>query len=86
MNHFASADFWLHYRKLPAEVQVLADKNFELMKQDPRHASIRLKRAGVFWTARVGLHYRALAKDREEGLVWVWIGHHSEYDRILRTE
>ena len=83
MNHFASPDFWFHYRQLPPEIRDLADKNFELLKQNPRHPSLRLKKAGVFYSARVGLHYRVLAKERSEGLVWFWIGHHSEYDRLL---
>lgn len=83
MNHFATADFWYHYRRLPPEIRSLADKNFELLKQDSSHPSLRLKKVGSFWSARVGLHYRALARDRAEGLVWFWIGHHSDYDQIL---
>jgi hypothetical protein len=43
MNHFATSEFWHHYRRLPPEVQRLADKNFDLLKQDPRHPSLRLK-------------------------------------------
>lgn len=83
MNHFASPDFWFHYRQLPPEIRDLADKNFELLKQNLRHPSLRLKKVGIFYSARVGLHYRVLAKERSEGLVWFWIGHHSEYDRLL---
>lgn len=83
MNHFASPDFWFHYRQLPPEIRELADKNFELLKQNLRHPSLRLKKVGIFYSARVGLHYRVLAKERSEGLVWFWIGHHSEYDRLL---
>ena len=83
MNHFASPDFWFLYRQLPPEIRDLADKNFELLKQNLRHPSLRLKKVGIFYSARVGLHYRVLAKDRSEGLVWFWIGHHSEYDRLL---
>ena len=83
MNHFASPDFWFHYRQLPPEIRDLADKNFEFLKQNLRHPSLRLKKVGVFYSARVGLHYRVLAKERSEGLVWFWIGHHSEYDRLL---
>lgn len=83
MNHFASPDFWFHYRQLPPEIRDLADKNFELLKQDLRHPSLRLKKIGIFYSARVGVHYRVLAKERSEGLVWFWIGHHSEYDRLL---
>ncbi|MFM8655704.1 MAG: type II toxin-antitoxin system RelE family toxin [Chthoniobacterales bacterium] len=83
MSHFASPDFWFHYRQLPPEIRDLADKNFELLKQNLRHPSLRLKKVGIFYSARVGLHYRVLAKERSEGLVWFWIGHHSEYDRLL---
>ena len=83
MNHFASPDFWFHYRQLPPEIRDLADKNFELLKQNLRHPSLRLKKVGFFYSARVGLHYRVLAKERSEGLVWFWIGHHSDYDRLL---
>jgi hypothetical protein len=83
VNHFASPDFWFHYRQLPPEIRDLADKNFELLKQNLRHPSLRLKKVGIFYSARVGLHYRVLAKERSEGLVWFWIGHHSEYDQLL---
>ena len=85
MNHFASTDFWRFYRLLPDEVRELADKNFALLKQDSSHPSLRFKKVGEFWSARVGLRYRALARERTDGLVWFWIGHHHEYDRWLNT-
>ncbi len=84
MRHFASPEFWFHYRALPEEIQRLADKNFAILKQSPQHPSLRFKKVGVFWSSRVGLHYRALAKERSEGLVWFWIGSHEEYDQLLR--
>ena len=84
MNHFATPVFWHCYHLLPKEVRELADKNFALLKQDPHHPSLRLKKVGTFWSARVGLHYRVLAWDRSEGLVWFWIGHHREYDDLLK--
>ena len=83
MTHFTTPEFWGHFNQLPGAVQRLAKKDFELLKQNPRHPSLRLKKAGNFWTARVGIHYRAVAKERTEGLNWFWIGHHSEYDRLL---
>ncbi|MCI0492009.1 MAG: hypothetical protein L0Z07_03625 [Planctomycetes bacterium] len=84
MKHFATHDFWARYRQLPAEIQELADRNFVLLQQNPQHPSLRLKKIGVYWSARVGLHYRVLAKERTEGLVWFWIGHHNVYDQLLR--
>lgn len=84
MNHFATPDFWYCYRQLPEDVRAVADKNFALLRQDPRHPSLRLKKVGAFWSARVSLRYRALARDREEGLVWFWIGCHTDYERLLK--
>lgn len=86
MKHFASPDFWYHHRRLPDAVRDLADKNFQILKENPRHSSVRLKKIGIFWTARVGLHYRAIAKERSEGLIWIWVGHHSSYDQILKSQ
>lgn len=84
MKHFATPEFWAHYRRLPDEVRQLADKNFALLRQSSQHPSLRLKKVGIYWSARVGLHYRALAKERTEGLVWFWIGHHTEYEQVLK--
>lgn len=84
MKHFATPEFWARYRRLPATIQQLADKNFALLQQDPQHPSLRLKKTSIYWSARVGLHYRVLAKERAEGLVWFWIGHHNEYDQLLK--
>ena len=83
MKHFATPDFWFHYRLLPQTIQDLADKNFCFLKENPRHPSLRLKKAGEFWSVRVGLGHRALGKDREEGIVWFWIGTHAEYDQLI---
>ena len=86
LNHFADQDFCFHYRQLPEDIRELADKNFALIKTDPRHSSVRLKKVGVLYSARVGFHYRALAKERADGLQWFWIGHHSTYDQLLKSQ
>ena len=83
MKHRASIKFWQYYDQLPDEVRKLADANFVLLKNDPRHPSLHLKNVGHFWSARIGLHYRALAVAQGEDWVWFWIGHHSEYDKLL---
>ncbi len=58
------------------------DKGYELLKRDPRHPSLHFKKLGKFWSARVGMHHRALAVEVEDGFLWVWIGTHAEYDRL----
>jgi hypothetical protein len=84
VKHFTSPDFWFHYRLLPLSIQELADKNFRILKENPRHPSLRLKKVGSLWSARVGISYRALGKDRSEGVVWFWIGTHAEYDMLIK--
>jgi hypothetical protein len=85
LNHFATPGFWFHYRQLLPEIRHLADKNFALLRTNSRHPSLRFKKIGVYWTARVGLHYRALAKERDDGLVWFWIGAHDQYEELITT-
>jgi hypothetical protein len=38
---------------------------------------------GKVWSVRVGIHHRALAIEVEDGFLWVWIGLHSEYDKLI---
>jgi hypothetical protein len=83
LNHHTTPAFWACYRDLPAEVQSLADTCFELANENPKHPSIHLKKVGRFWSARVGVHYRALAVEAPEVLVWFWIGPHREYEKIV---
>ena len=83
MKHLASPRFWSLYRALPEEVRGIADKNFELLKSNPRHPSLRFKRVGKLWAIRVGEHYRALGEDIEGGIYWIWIGTHANYDKII---
>jgi hypothetical protein len=83
VTHFAAPSFWAAYDLLPLSVRKLADKNFELLKQNPRHPSLRLKKVGRYWSVRVGRNFRAVARERAEGLLWFWIGPHDEYDRLI---
>jgi hypothetical protein len=71
------------YDSLPEEVRALADKNYLLLKSNTKHPSLHFKRLGDLWSVRIGGHYRALGNDVDDGIVWIWIGTHSEYDRIV---
>ena len=86
MRHFALPRFWQHYRQLPKEVRDLADKSFAVLQADPQHSSLHFKRVGrrkQLWSVRVGIHYRALASEKPEGIVWFWMGTHGDYDKLL---
>ena len=85
MTHHTSADFWDCYKELPEEIQRVADANYEMLRANSRHPSLHFKRVGRLWSVRVGIDYRALAVDGDDGLVWFWIGSHAEYDRIIQS-
>ena len=85
MNHSASPSFWQCYKVLPADVRELADKNFALLRDDPSHPSLHFKKVGRYRSARVGLRHRALAVEVDGGLLWIWIGDHAEYERMLNN-
>ena len=44
MKHRTSRKFWQFYEQLSAEVQELADKNYELLKGDPYHPALHFKK------------------------------------------
>lgn len=84
MTNHASGRFWKAYAALPADVRRLAKRNYTTFRRDPNHPSLRFKKVDKFWSVRVGRSHRALAIEVEDGLLWIWIGPHSEYDAILR--
>jgi hypothetical protein len=67
VKHFASPAFWEAYSKLPANIRELTDKNYVLLKENPQHPSLHFKRVGRVWSVRIGLRYRALATEVEDG-------------------
>jgi hypothetical protein len=84
VNHYTSPSFWVAYASLPKSIQSLADQYYAMLKANPRHPSLQLKKVGRYWAVRVGLHYRALAVEVDDGLLWFWIGSHAEYDRLIK--
>ena len=83
MKHRASAKFWRFFEELPADIQELADGSFLSLKRGSPNPSLHFKKVGRFRSARVGIHYRAVAVQEGADLVWFWIGRHDEYERII---
>ncbi len=83
--HRTTDRFWKCFEKLPEPVQELAKRSFELLKADPRHPSLHFKKIGKLWSVRAGLDYRALAVEDDESFIWVWIGSHDEYERMIKV-
>ena len=86
MKHYASPDFWELFYRLPDDIQLLAKKNYELLKQNPRYPSLHFKKVkSHYWSVRVSADYRALAiQDTPNEFDWIWIGTHAQYNRLIR--
>jgi len=82
--HRTTDRFWKCLGKLPEPVKKISRKNFELLKADPSHPSLYFKKVGKFWSVRIGANYRALAIEDGEDFIWVWIGTHDEYERMIK--
>jgi hypothetical protein len=79
--------FWSCYDALPGEIQRAADAAYAQWKRNPLHRSLRFKKLeghANLWSARVSRQYRSLALRRGDEVTWVWIGHHTEYERLIR--
>ena len=65
-------------------MQRTADKNYQLLADDPYHPSLHFKKIRDLWSVRVGRSYRALATEQDRDYLWFWIGTHADYDRLIK--
>lgn len=84
--HRTTERFWRCFDHLPEYIQKTAKNNFELLKTNPSHPSLHFKKVGGVWSVRAWMNYRALAVGDDTDFIWVWIGNHDEYERILKKE
>lgn len=86
MNSVASARFWKLYEALPEEIRRRADRAYELWQINPQASGLFFKRVGKqhpVFSVRIGRGYRALGLLEGDTMVWFWIGHHDDYERLL---
>jgi mRNA-degrading endonuclease RelE of RelBE toxin-antitoxin system len=80
-SHATAPRFWRGYDDLPWKIRQQADKQFALLKDNPRHPSVQFRKLGEkggleLWSARVTDNYRALAIKRpgiSSGFGWAII-------------
>jgi len=74
------------FSRLLAEVRLHARRAFRLWQKDPTHPSLRFKRIHAtmpIFAVRIGIHWRVVGVQREDRMVWFWIGSHSDYDSLV---
>jgi len=71
---------------LPEEIRQHARRAYRKFKQDPWHPSLRFQQVHPslpYYSVRITKGYRAVGKRDEEGMLWFWVGAHSDYDKLL---
>lgn len=72
---------------LPAAIQSIALRAYEMWCQNPQHPGLDFKcvsRRERIYSVRIGIRYRALGRIIGDCIHWYWIGPHAEYDEILK--
>ena len=86
MKSVATRRFWSCFAALPENVQRQAKSAYELWLTNPAHRSLEFKQVHprrLIFSVRIGLHWRAIGTREGDTVVWVWIGSHADYDKLL---
>ena len=74
-------------QNLPPDIKLQAYAAYRLFKDDPYHPGLHFKQVSEsqnLYSVRIGKGYRALGlRETDDLIVWLWIGTHAEYDKIL---
>jgi len=84
MKSSGTTEFWRLYRELPEAIRQATRRTYRLWEQDSRASALRFKKVRGVYSVRIGnTGYRAIAVDVPNGFLWIWIGPHDEYERLL---
>jgi len=85
MKSSGTSEFWQLYRELPEPIRQSARRTYRLWDENPRAPALRFKKVRDVYSVRIGTTgYRAIAIDVPDGFLWIWIGPHDAYERLLR--
>jgi hypothetical protein len=86
MKSRAVTSFWAGYNRLPETIQKLAAKQYSLLLENSHHPSVRFKKVGTHWSARITDDYRAVGIMDGDTVIWFFVGTHAEYIQILKHQ
>ena len=70
------------FRKLLAELP----KKIQKQAKDAYHPGVHFKRVHStrpIYSARISIDYRAVGIQKDNEIVWFWVGSHSDYEKLL---
>ncbi len=74
------------FQRLPRDVQRQARAAYRRFMQNPRQRGLNFRQVHPvlpIYSARIGLHYRAVGRVDGNEVVWFWEGSHAAYDALL---
>jgi mRNA-degrading endonuclease RelE of RelBE toxin-antitoxin system len=78
--------FWRTLTRLNRNDREAARRSVRLFVENPGHNSLSFKKLSGhadLWSARVNLDVRAVAQRHGDTVTWVWIGKHSDFDKLF---
>jgi len=86
-NLLREESYWSHFDKLPPQIRELAEKNYQLWKENPMKPGLRFKKIHVelpIFSFRVGMQHRTVGVETDDGkLVWFWIGSFELFEKYI---
>ncbi len=87
MTSIITKDFKKLFQRLPENVKTIARKQYKIWKENQNHPSLYFKKVHEklpIYSIRDGISWRVLGTIENDTMIWFWIGHHTDYDKILR--
>lgn len=82
--------YWRHFDELPTDVRKLAERNYELWKNNPNHPSLRFKQIHPdrpVFSFRVGMRHRTVGvRAEDDRIVWFWMGSFEHFRKLVGAE
>jgi hypothetical protein len=78
--------FRLLYGNLNKTTKLDARKAYALFKIDPSHPGLQFKcvnKKAKVYSVRVNINFRALGTLDGDEIIWMWIGSHKDYEKLI---
>lgn len=86
MKSVTTARFRQAFADLPVQIQERTREAYRQFQRDPGHPSLQFKKVHQnlpIYSARITDNYRAIGRLDGDTVIWLWVGYHGEYDRLL---
>ena len=86
-NLLREGSYWDSFEDLPDDVRKLAEKNYQLWKDNPKNPGLRFKQIHAdqpIYSFRVGMKHRTVGVEAPDGkVVWFWVGSFDTFKRQI---